>query len=297
MSIDLSRLPPPQVVETLSIEQIFESMRSHLLELSPELADALNVESEPLTKLLQVCAYREYHVRQRVNEATRAVMLAFASGSDLDQIGANYGVARLIVEPGDPAAFPPVPPTYESDDDYRTRIQLSLDGYTTAGSRSSYVFHGLSADGRVKDVSAVSPAPGMVTVYVLSREGDGTASEELLENVSAALSAERVRPMTDQVTVQSAAIVTYTIEAELELDHGPDPEVVRAAAVTAAQQYANEIHRIRSDVALSGIYHALHQPGVRRVRLLAPTSDIAISEGQAPYCTAITVTIAEVRGV
>ncbi|WP_220667339.1 baseplate J/gp47 family protein [Sphingomonas trueperi] len=44
-------------------------------------------------------------------------------------------------------------------------------------------------------------------VTILSRLGDGTASPELLAKISAHVSAEAVRPLTDAVTVQSATIL------------------------------------------------------------------------------------------
>lgn len=289
-TVNLSQLPAPDVVEQLDFEVILATMLADLQARDP--AFSALVESDPAYKILEVCAYRELLLRQRVNEACKAVMVAFANGADLDQLGANVNVGRLMIDPGNPDALPPVAPTYESDTDFRNRIALSFEAYTTAGSEGSYVFHGLSADGDVKDVSAVSPDPGMVTVYVLSRTGDGTAPVELLDAVEAALNAERVRPMTDQVTVQSASIVTYTVEAELVMYPGPDSSVVLAAAQAAIEEYTTGIHRIGFDVALSGIYQALHQPGVQRVNLTEPAANVAISDGQAAYCTGITLTVA-----
>lgn len=293
--IDLSLLPAPDVVESLDFEDILAERKARLVELTaetdrPALEAALALESEPITKLLQENAYRELALRQRINEAARAVMLAYAGSADLDQIGANYGVPRLLIDAGDSDAVPPVAPTWEADSDYRRRILLSLEGYTTAGSAESYVFHALSADGAVRDAAAVSPAPGQVTVYVLSREGDGTASEQTLSAVAAAVNAEHVRPMTDEVTVLSAAVVTYTIEADLLVANGPDATVIRDAATAAATQYAEESRRLGLDVSLSGIYRALHQPGVLRVDLTAPAGNIVIADGQTGYCTDIAIT-------
>lgn len=289
-TIDLSQLPAPGVVESISFEDILAQMVSDLKAREPSFS-AL-VESDPAYKVLEVAAYRETLLRQRVNDAARAVMLAFATGSDLDQIGANYNVQRLVLDPGNPTALPPVPPTYESDEEFRARIPLSLEGYTTAGSEGSYVFHGMSADGDVKDIQAVSPTPGQVTVYVLSRTGSGTAGMPLLSTVAAALNDDQVRPITDQVTVQSASIVTYTVTAELVLYPGPDSSVILAAAQTALQAYVNSVHRIGYDVSLSGIYEALHRPGVQRVNLTLPAANISVGTGQASYCTAINLTVA-----
>jgi phage-related baseplate assembly protein len=292
--VNLSQLPAPNAVEALDFETILTAMLADLqarMQAAGQPFTAL-LESDPAYKILEVCAYREVLVRQRANEAVRAVMLAFAKGSDLDQIGANYNVPRLLIQPADDTTIPPTPAVWESDEDYRARIPVSLESYTTAGSEGSYVYHGLSAGGTIKDVSAVSPVPGQVVVYVLSRNGDGTASQAEIDAVAAALNAEKVRPMTDQVTVQSSSIVPWSIDAELVLYPGPDSTVVVDAARKAAQAYADSVHRNGYDVSLSGVYQALHQPGVQRVNLNLPTANIVISDGQAPYCTGINLTVA-----
>ena len=297
-AIDLSRLPSPNVIESLDFEQILAERKAYLLSLYPEaeqpaVAAALALESEPLNKLLQENAYREVILRQRINDAARAVMLAYAVDADLDQLGANYNVQRLLIDAGDPAAVPPRPAVYESNVDYRRRIQLSPEGYTTAGSEQSYIFHGLSADADVADISAISPTPGSVTGAGEHVDGDGAASEALLATVARALNQEAVRPMTDNVLVQSASIINYTIVAELVMLPGPDSAVVRAAALAAAQAYASAQHAMRRDVTLSGLYAALHQPGVQRVELASPAASISVGHGEASYCTGITLTVAD----
>lgn len=295
-AVDLSQLPAPDVVESLDFEAILAERKAALLELVDEeqradIEATLALESEPLIKLLEENAYRELVWRQRVNEAARAVMLAYAKDGDLDQIGANFHIQRLVIDEGDPDAVPPVPPTYENDAEFRRRIQLSPEGYTTAGSRGSYEFHALGADAQVRDAQAVSPAPGQVTVYVLSRDGNGEASVELQELVAAPLDAELIRPMTDQVTVQSVAITEYSVDAELTVFSGPDAELVRQTAVEAMTAYVEEQHRIGYDITLSGLYAALHQEGVQNVTLINPTATLVMGDGEAAYCTDISVSL------
>jgi phage-related baseplate assembly protein len=185
---------------------------------------------------------------------------------------------------------PPVLPTLESDADLRRRAQLALEGFSTAGPEGAYVFHALSAAADVLDVSAVSPSPGDVLVTVLSRTGSGAAPAPLLATVAAALNADDVRPLCDNVVVQSAAIVSYAITATLYFFPGPDSAVVMAAAQAAATAYASAQHRIGRDVTLSGLFAALHQPGVQRVVLTSPAATLTIGSGQASWCTAITLT-------
>lgn len=295
--IDLSLLPAPTVIESLDYESILTERKEYFISLYPlaekdDIAATLAIESEPIVKLLQESAYRELLLRNRVNTAAASVMLAFAAGADLDQIGANYDVTRLVIAEADAAAVPPVDAVYESDVDYRNRIQLSLDGYTTAGSKESYIFYGLSADGNVKDIQPVSPVPGAVTVYVLSRDGNGTASEELTAKVNAALNQDTIRPMTDQVTVQSAAIVNYSVIAELVMLNGPDQSVVLQAAINALNEYTESQRKIGYDITLDGIYKALRQTGVQRVNLTTPISHITIGNGQCGYCSSVNITIA-----
>lgn len=224
--IDLNQLPAPDVVEELDFETILAERKATLISLYPEdqqeaVARTLTLESEPLVKLLEENAYRELIWRQRVNEAARAVMLACAAGNDLDVIGANYNTTRLIITPADDSTIPPTPAVMESDTDYRLRIQQAFEGLSVAGSVGAYQYHGRSADGRVADISVTSPSPACVTISVLSRENNGVASEDLLAVVRNALNGEDVRPVADRVTVQSAAIVEYQINATLYLYPAP----------------------------------------------------------------------------
>ncbi|WP_323640866.1 baseplate assembly protein [Pectobacterium polonicum] len=288
--IDLSQLPAPAVVEELDYEAIYTERKAVLLSLYPEdqraaVARTLTLESEPLVKLLQENAYRELLWRQRVNEAARAVMVAFAQGDDLDQLGANFSVARLVITPADDSTLPPTPALMESDSDFRLRIQQSFEGLSVAGSVGAYQYHGRSADGRVADVSVISPSPASVTVSVLSREGDGSASPELVAIVAAALNGEDVRPVADRVTVQSAAIVPYEIDATLYLYRSPEAEPVRAAAEQKLKAYISAQHRLGRDIRRSAIYAALHVEGVQRVELTTPAADIVLTAAQASYCS------------
>lgn len=113
--VDLNQLAAPDVVEVLDYETILAERKATLVSLYPEeqqeaVARTLTLESEPIVKLLEENAYREVIWRQRVNEAARAVMLAYAAGSDLDQIGANSNVPRLVITPPDDTTFPPRQP-------------------------------------------------------------------------------------------------------------------------------------------------------------------------------------------
>lgn len=292
--IDLSQLPAPKIVETLDYEAILVERKAYYLSLFPideqdSVARQLALESDPVVKLLQENAYREVVLRQRVNEAAKAVMLAFANDGDLDQLAANYNVERLVIDAGNPDAVPPVAPTLESNTNLRLRAQRAFEGLSVAGPTGAYVFHALSADGRVADATAISPRPCVAVVTVLSQIGTGEASQALLDIVEAALSAEDVRPVGDRLTVQSATIVDYAIDATLYLYPGPEQEPILEAAQARAEAYVAEQRRLGRDIRLSAVYAALHVEGVQRVELTSPTADVVLDETQASHCTGITL--------
>lgn len=392
-ALDLSQLPPPEVVEGLSFETILAEMTADLKARDPAF-DAL-VESDPAMKILEVAAYRELLLRQRVNDAARGVMLAYAAGADLDHLGALFGVKRLtgtkyhdkVVISGvlnpmingvllrgeddsfygaptystDGGRFPPptglwvalhldgvwriliaqdglvldagyysasfyegdpplsphgidwstggglggatgVPITTveagateyytESDTDYRRRIQLALEGFSVAGPEGAYIFWGLSASADVLDISATSPAPGQVLITVLSRHGTGQAGGGLLSEVLFHLNDDTIRPLTDELTVQSAEIVFFDVVAQIHTYPGPDSSLILERAKAALDAYLESVHRIGRNVSISGIYAALHQPGVQRVNLMEPTADLVIDATQASCVSTKTLTIA-----
>lgn len=283
MSIDLSLLPAPAVVEALDYETILASIKADLLAIRPETADVLALESEPLVKLLEVAAYRELLLRARINAAARGVMLAYAEGSDLDHLAALFGVARI-----------------EGEDDarLRARAQLSIEGLSTAGPRLSYVFHALSASNAVRDVSVSSPSPGDVLVVVLAEPGEATPNglpdAALLQTVLDRVNADDVRPLTDFVSVVAAELLTYTVRADLIVGSGPDSDVVLAAARAALDEYTEQQFALGRDIAISGLHAALHQSGVTRVDLISPAATLTVAQNQAARCLGADIRIAGV---
>ena len=286
-AVDLSRLPAPDIIEALDFETIQADAIARMLELMP---DFENRDSDPVTKLLQVVSYIVQLVRQRVNDAARAVMPAYAVGADLDNIAALFGITRLTITPADTVLG--IPAVMESDTDFRRRMVLAPEGYSVAGPEGAYIFHALSADADVLDASATSPAPGEVLVSILARSGSGEASPDLVAIISAYVSDETRRPLTDFVTVQSADIVEYDVVATLTTFSGPDGGVVLAAAQASLDAYVESSHRLGRDITRSALFAALHVEGVQNVVLTSPAADIVISRTQAPYCTGTTVNYA-----
>lgn len=295
--VDLSKLPAPKVLEDLDYEELLAERKATFLSLYTDeseraiMQNRLELESEPIVKLLEENCYLQLLERQRINNAAQATMLAYATGTDLDVIGGNFNVQRLVVQAEDLNANPPVPEVLEPDTDFRQRIQLKLESISGAGPRKAYTYHALSSHGEIADVSVVSPQPAYVTVTLLSRSGTGQVSQEIINAVEKSLNDEDVRPVADRVTVQGAEIVEYAISAVLHLYRGPEKEPILQTARDNLNAYINQTKRIGRDITHSGIYATLHVAGVQNVEILEPKADLVISSYQAGYCTNTTLAV------
>ena len=293
-AIDLSQLPPPVVVEQLDFDTTLDARREAFTSLfPPEMQDTirrtLTLPSDPGEKLLEFSTYLENLMRQRINEAALSTMLAYAHDTDLDNLAANYDVQRQVITPADNTTTPPTPAVMESDDSLRLRAQNAMETLSVAGPTGAYEAFARNADGRVADAKAISPSPACVTVSVLSTDGDGTADSALLDTVSAALNDENARPVADRLTVQSAEIIPYLIDAVLVMEDGPQTEVIRKAAQQRASDYAVSQYRIGRTIYRAKIIGVLNSEGVDNIILNSPADDIPVSDTQASWCTSVAV--------
>lgn len=290
-TIDLSQLPSPTIIEELDFEIILIEVKVVMVAAFPEdqqtaVAAAIELESEPLNIIAQAVAYRELLLRQRINEGAAACMLSHATGDDLDNIAANLDTERLVIT----EATDSTDAVTESDEALRLRAQAAFEGMSVAGPSAAYEYFARSASGQVSDARATSPSPAEVVVAVLSTEGDGTASAALLAAVAAAVNDEEVRPLGDRVTVQSAEIVEYEIDATLYLYPGPESEPIINAAMASLKAFlADNDKKIGRDIVRSAISAALHVQGVQRVVINMPAADLQIDNTQAARNTGYTV--------
>ncbi|WP_154914891.1 baseplate assembly protein [Klebsiella grimontii] len=282
-TIDLSQLPQPTIIEELDFEEILIEVKAVMVAAYPvdqqtAVIAALALESEPLNIIAQAIAYREMLLRQRINEGAAASMLSHATSDDLDNIAANLDTERLVIT----EATDTTDAVMESDEALRLRAQAAFEGMSVAGPSAAYEYFARSASGKVADAKASSPAPAEVVVAVLSTEGDGTASSELLAAVAEAVNDEDARPIGDRVTVRSAEIVDYEIDVTLFLYPGPESEpIINAADASLQKLLKQNDKKISRDVARSAISAAVHVQGVQRVEVNSPPVDIKISDIQA----------------
>lgn len=295
-ALDLSSLPPPDVIETLDFEAIYDGLvtgfieawqaKRTLDETLPEF-NAQSLESEPTAAIFEAWAYREMLLRARVNDAARSNLLAFSGGTDLDHIGGTFGVQRMVMEPPTSTS----PEVKESDARYRQRINLGIYAYSPAGSIQAYIFHALTADPRVKDAAVDNPHTNRLDVTILSADGDGAAPTDLLEAVAAELSPDVSRPLTDDVRLRSATIISQDVVLTIVVPDGPAPEPIRALAEENVAAYCATRHGIGRALRIDGIIGAARQAGdLETVIVHEPASDVLPGISGAVFVPSVTVT-------
>ncbi|KFL31737.1 hypothetical protein JP75_06635 [Devosia riboflavina] len=276
---ELAGLPEPALVDDLSYANI---KTAFIARLKAEF-DAVGIDydvdmlqTDPGVILMQVAAYIDTNLRQRINEAIKSWFLAYARGGDLDVLAQWYDVTRMVGE---------------TDDALRSRIVLAIKGRSPGGTEDRYKFIARSADVRVADASVyrVGRDP-TVHVAVFSTDNSGVADATLLAKVDAALQSSAVRMVNDTIVVASAARQAGTITANYWLLPSANQVVVEAAmrASLAAAWAADMV--LGRDVIRSWVLSKLQVAGVQKVELVG-FADVAIPSNQAAALGAVTLNL------
>ncbi|QDH18413.1 baseplate assembly protein J [Wolbachia endosymbiont of Carposina sasakii] len=244
----------PNIIEPLNFEEIFSKMKEELVSRDGNFS-AL-VESDPAMKVLEVAAWRELLLRERINEAIKSNLLKFATGEDLDNLAEFYGVERQ---------------KEEDDERFRKRIKAKIVGSSTCGSKEYYRYHALSADSRVKDALVESPIPGKVQISILSTQLS-TLPEELLEIVKKQVTRDDIRVLTDTVTVIGCNITEIDIHSRMSISPVISKEEIKKQFIKKFEAS----RRLGWSVTRSWIIANLFVDGVENVELIEPKEDVVV---------------------
>lgn len=270
-TIDLTSIAPPDVVEELDFEAIYQDLLADFRRLCPHWTTSL--ESDPVVKLLELAAYREMLIRARINDAAQANLLAFANGGDLDQLAAFYGVQRQ---------------SNELDERLRLRVQLQIAALAGNGTRERYRAKAMEASSAVVDAAVLQPAAGSVDVAL--KIADGNPAEVVLDTVRTAFAGDDARILGVPLTVRQAQAraidVTATIYREVSAPVDLAPRLA-AGLAQAIVDYA----QLGRDMPRSWLLARLHVAGVSRVELAEPQADLPMAADE--YATVGSINVSD----
>lgn len=181
----------------------------------------------------------------------------------------------------------------EDDADFAERIRLAPNSFSVAGPKKAYIYHTLSVNPGIIDVSVTSPAPGQVFVYPLM-EGGELPSSEMLAEISDYLSSDDIRPLTDWVIVTAPVQYTYHIIVEYWISR---EDAAKAATIQANVEAAVEKYRIWQqskigrDITPGKLIAAVFNAGASRIdsNTFTPSVFNPLDDGQVASCTSVTV--------
>lgn len=289
--INPSVLPAPNAIEPLSVEDLLTQRMDDFQARADEAGFPFDVgmlETDPIKIDQEVHAYRELMMRARVNSGIRAVLPAYAQGTDLDAIAARANVQRLMLVPatGDAAAV------MESDASLLLRYLTSF-AVPAAGSPDGYIYHAVMAWPQARDIAVAGPevhnVAGRAAIYLLA-DGGAAIDSDTIDDVRAYLHQRDIKPLTDQVTVAAAQVTTYAVNLTITLPPGPAPQAVINAARAAVRTLVDSRFAIGAKVWVNAIEGAAYVANVLRVTRQEPAEDIDPGPTGAAYCTAINIT-------
>jgi phage-related baseplate assembly protein len=298
--INLAELKRMIVLESIDAENILNArmqrFKSLWLTYDPPNAaqyDVGDLEFDPIKITQENSTFFELALRDRVNQAARAVTLAYAVGSDLDAIASRY-----------PGGVPRLPD--ERDDRYRRRVWLSPNVLSPHGTAESYVFWALTADPTLHDASATT-TEGTGKVYVTIMAESGSVADIVWERTNDRLTGEFIqtraepvfnptptlqqivdvrkyildearRGLTDEIHTYGPKITTINYKCRIWLF----PNVSVDIAITAIEQALAELVEkqrwIGYDHSRMEIDAALAQVGVHHAIIDEPVKDVMVDD-------------------
>ena len=159
-----------------------------------------------------------------------------------------------------------------TDEEFYELLRLSMDAYSTAGARGSYIYWAMQVDTKIADVIAASPTPGVVKLYILMDDGT-PARPEIKDLVLAACSADDRRPLTDLVSVEDPEQVRYNIRFTYYIQDNAETSA-EALALAVAEKVGEftdwQSAKLGRDINPSRLISMLMETGIKRVELEEP---------------------------
>lgn len=161
----------------------------------------------------------------------------------------------------------------ESDARFRTRVQMAPERMSTCGPIDAFRWWVMSCSTDILDVGVWSPEEGKVYVAPLMNDGS-PPDEDLLTQIAGVLNDEKVRPLTDTVTVQAPEQVSYNIDLTYYILHSHQKRVplIQQAISTKVAEYItwqrSLLGRSIRPMQLVDLIQSID--GVQRVEVTAP---------------------------
>lgn len=179
----------------------------------------------------------------------------------------------------------------ESDDSLAERIYLAPSSYSTAGPDDAYVYWAKTYNANIGSVKPTSPVPGEAVIYILLRNGS-LPGKEILEGLEEYLATNKIRPMTDLVSVKAPSISNFSISLTYYINQSDlaSAVIIQQEVAKAVAEYVTwQTTEIGRDINPDELTQRIKAAGAKRVEITAPAFTVVGDEAVA-QCTAQAVT-------
>lgn len=182
----------------------------------------------------------------------------------------------------------------ESDEAYAERIRIAPNSFSTCGPEKAYIFHALSTNPAIIDVSVHSPTPGVVNLYPLLKGGE-IPTEDVLNQVEEYCSGKTRRPLTDYVEALTPTVKEYAINLEYWImkEDATKSEAIKAAVTSAVEEYRKwQQTKIGRDITPDILIGKVMAAGAARIDFstLSPSAWVELNPYEVAQCTGVTIT-------
>ena len=277
----LKSLKPPQSVEELPIEAILDDMVTHTKSLLAGVGINWTPHADdPLYKVHENFAYREFALRQRTNINRRASLLAYAEGDDLDHLIATLTLGTIRRVPN------------ETDVEFKERTSLFFSGLSVGvqasiESNARQAVNALGENLGIKDVQVVasySLTGEDIKVYAVKADtvDTSTAEKAILREY---LNAPHRIHIGDKATVENVTKTNYTIAAEV-MYSADDTELldIQTRVRDSVYRAIDIFSQIGKKLSVEVLSSYLRVAGVLDYTMSAPSADIDAVVGNIPFC-------------
>lgn len=183
----------------------------------------------------------------------------------------------------------------ESDDEYRARLELLPESFTSAGAEGAYMYWILSnPDAIVTDIQIVTPSENHLDIYVLNKQE--TITTEQKNAILARIYNEpekKIRAMGDVIQILDPTITEYQIDLDFYLyDNALENAIKVETDLTNVLQVFVDSFKMGDSLLFQDVVKLCKEnPNVRYID--PPFQDIAAERTTLLKCTGITLHPAE----
>lgn len=182
----------------------------------------------------------------------------------------------------------------EDDEAYAARIRLAPASFSVAGPTDAYVYHALSYNSSIIDVSVygLEDTPGIVYIHPLLVSGE-IPDDGFISSLKEYLNDEKIRPLTDFLQVSAPKSIDYEINLSWYLDK---EDLNKITQITEQVSKAVEDYRlwqqskIGRDLNPDVLIEYLRKAGVKRTVITSPSYK-KINQDEVAQCLSENVTI------